>query len=162
MLFRSVGRIDDFSFSRDEQFMLISTETEYIYRRSSESYFWIYDIKNKTTEPIFKDKIRLAEFSPNNKHIAFVYKSNLYVKDLSSKKITQITNDGKDRNIINGTTDWVYEEEFAITKGFEWSPDGNKIAFFKFDESKVKEFNMLTWDHLYPSEHRFKYTASAK
>lgn len=154
---KSVGRIDDFSFSRDEQFMLISTETEYIYRRSSESYFWIYDIKNKTTEPIFKDKIRLAEFSPNNKHIAFVYKSNLYVKDLSSKKITQITNDGKDRNIINGTTDWVYEEEFAITKGFEWSPDGNKIAFFKFDESKVKEFNMLTWDHLYPSEHRFKY-----
>lgn len=154
---KSVGRIDDFSFSKDEQLMLISTETEYIYRRSSESYFWIYDIKNKTTEPVFNEKIRLAEFSPNNKHIAFVYKSNLYVKNLASKKITQITNDGKDRNIINGTTDWVYEEEFAITKGFEWSPDGNKIAFFKFDESKVKEFNMLTWNNLYPSEHRFKY-----
>lgn len=154
---KSVGRIDDFNFSKDEQFMLISTETEYIYRRSSESYFWIYDIKNKTTEPIFNEKIRLAEFSPNNKHVAFVYKSNLYVKDLASKKVTQITNDGKDRNIINGTTDWVYEEEFSITKGFEWSPDGNKIAFFKFDESKVKEYNLQTWDSLYPSEHHYKY-----
>jgi dipeptidyl-peptidase-4 len=154
---KSIGKIDDFTFSNDEKFILISTETQNIYRRSSESYFWIYDKANKTTEAVFTEKVRLAEFSPNNNHIAFVYKNNLYIKDLKTKEIKQITKDGQDRHIINGTTDWVYEEEFSITKGFEWSPDGNKIAFFRFDESKVKEFNMLMWDNLYPTEHRFKY-----
>ena len=154
---KSVGKIDDFTFSNDEKLILISTETQNIYRRSSESYFWIYDKTNKITEAVFSEKVRLAEFSPNNNHIAFVFKNNLYIKDLKTKEIKQITQDGKDRHIINGTTDWVYEEEFSITKGFEWSPDGKKIAFFRFDESNVKEFNMLIWDNLYPTEHRFKY-----
>ncbi len=154
---KSIEKIDDFSFSLDEKYILIATETQGIYRRSSESFFWIYNIKEKTTEAIFSEKIRLAEFSPNNKNIAFVYKNNLYIKDLTNKQISQITKDGTDGQIINGTTDWVYEEEFSITKGFEWSPDGNKIAFFRFDESNVKEFNMLMWDNLYPTEHRFKY-----
>ena len=77
--------------------------------------------------------------------------------DLATLEEHAITKDGKVNEIINGTTDWVYEEEFAITKGFEWSPDSKKIAYMRFDESKVKEYNMQMWGALYPEDYRYKY-----
>lgn len=150
--------IDQYFFSKNEKKILLSTESKHIYRRSKEAWFWIYDINSKKIEPLFTEgKQQLAEFSPDGSKVAFVYKNNLYVKELNSGKITAITTDGKDREIINGTTDWVYEEELDITKGFSWSDDSKMIAFMRFDESKVKEFSMTKWGKLYPEEHKYKY-----
>jgi dipeptidyl-peptidase-4 len=151
-------RLEDFTFSRDEKKLLIPTATERIYRYSSISEFYVYDFETRRTNHLsFTGKQRLATFSPDGTKVAFVRDNNLNVTDLVNNIEVQFTHDGKKNEIINGTTDWVYEEEFAITQGFEWSPDGNRIAFFRFDESKVPEFSMTEWGELYPKANNFKY-----
>ena len=85
---------------------------------------------------------QLADFSPDGKKVAFVFANNIYIKDLQSGKTTQVTGDGLKNEIINGSADWVYEEEFEVTKAFYWSPNNDKIAFLKFDEREVKEYTM--------------------
>lgn len=155
---KTVKSVEDYEFSANEEKILFASESKSIYRRSKEAWFWIYDIKHNTIESLFNDgKQRLAKFSPDGKKVAFVFENNLYIKDLETKNITQITKDGKDRSIINGTTDWVYEEELEITNGFSWSDDGTKIAYLRFDESDVKEYSMTKWGKLYPEEHKYKY-----
>lgn len=155
---KPVGIIDLYTFSKDEKKILLATESQNIYRRSKEAWYWIYDIKKEKIEPLYpKGKQRLAEFSPDGSKVAFVVQNNLYVKNLENGEITAVTNDGKDREIINGTTDWVYEEELDITKGFSWSDDGTMIAYMRFDESAVKEYSMTKWGKLYPEEHKYKY-----
>ncbi|MEI6347388.1 MAG: DPP IV N-terminal domain-containing protein [Bacteroidota bacterium] len=155
---KPLGAINEFSFSQDEKKILLSTESKNIYRRSKEAWFWVYNRQTKKTELLFdKGKQRLADFSPDGTMVAFVYLNNLYIKNLNTNKVIQITTDGKDREIINGTTDWVYEEELDITKGFTWSDDGSQIAYMRFDESKVKEFSMTKWGKLYPEEYKYKY-----
>ena len=150
--------LDDYTFSKDEKKLLIATATDYIYRYSSSSEFYIWDIEKKKLNRLsYEGKQRLATFSPDATKVAFVRDNNLVVTDLVNNIELQVTHDGKQNEIINGTTDWVYEEEFAITKGFEWSPDGSKIAFYRFDESKVPEFTMIEWGDLYPKENKFKY-----
>jgi len=150
--------LSDYTFSKDEKKLLIATETDYIYRYSSASEFYIWDIEKKKLNRLsLGGKQRLANFSPDASKVAFVRDNNLIVTDLDKNTEVQVTTDGKQNEIINGTTDWVYEEEFAITQGFEWSPDGNRIAFYRFDESKVPEFTMMEWGDLYPKETRFKY-----
>jgi dipeptidyl-peptidase-4 len=151
-------RISDYTFSKDETKLLIPTNTKSIYRYSSESEFYIWDIASETLEALSLDgKQRLADFSPDGTKVAFVRDNNLYVKDLEQNIEFKVTQDGEYNKIIYGTTDWVYEEEFAITKGFHWSPDGKKIAFYRFDESDVKEWWMTTWGDLYPEHYKFKY-----
>ena len=153
------GKIDGYTFSKDENKILIKTETEAIYRRSTRANFYVWDIANKTLATVETEgKQRYTSFTDAADRVAFVRGNNLYYKDLTTEKITQITTDGKFNHIINGGTDWVYEEEFAIAKGFEWSPDGSKIAFLRFDESEVKEFTMTLYkDDLYPEYETFKY-----
>ena len=150
--------VDDFTFSNDENKILISTNTQYIYRHSSISEYYIWD---RLTAKLMKLSVganqRLAEFSPDGNKVAFVRDNNLFIKDLISGKENQLTTDGLLNNIINGTTDWVYEEEFGFTKAFFWSPDGNKIAYYRFDESKVKQFDMVLYDSLYPTTYQYKY-----
>jgi len=151
-------KLSDYTFSQDEKKLLIATVTDYIYRYSSSSEFYIWDIIQKKLNRLSHGgKQRLAEFSPDASKIAFVRDNNLIVSDLVNNIEMQVTHDGKQNEIINGTTDWVYEEEFNITKGFEWSPDGKKIAFYRFDESKVPEFSMTEWGELYPTQTKFKY-----
>jgi dipeptidyl-peptidase-4 len=151
-------RLRRYIFSEDEQKILIPTETERIYRWSGKSNYYIWDLQSMTLTALSdQGKQQLAHFSPDGSKIAFVRENNLYYKDMSSGEEIQITRDGKDRFIINGTTDWVYEEEFGFTKGFFWSPDGSKIAYYSFDESAVVEYEMQMWGELYPEMHRYKY-----
>jgi len=147
-----------YRFSADESKILFPTETESIYRRSSKSNFFIFDRETRKLTALSKNgKQRLADLSPDNSKVAFVRENNIFIKDLNSGEEKQITFDGKDRYIINGTTDWVYEEELSITKGFQWSPEGDKIAFMRFDESDVKEWTLTYYGELYPEKHSYKY-----
>lgn len=153
--------IEDYSFNADESKILITSKQEAIYRHSTKGYFYIWDRKAKKLTPLSdktKGKQRLAEFSPDGKHIAFVRNNDVFIVNWESGKETQLTNDGEHNKIINGTCDWVYEEEFGFTKGFQWSAKGNYLAYYRFDESKVKMFQMTLYeDELYPIEYKFKY-----
>lgn len=151
-------RMESYAFSADEQKILLSSGFEPLYRHSGVSDYWIYDVQSRTfTKISTMGKQRLTTLSPDGTKVAFVRDNNLYWMDLSTLEEHAITTDGKINEVINGTTDWVYEEEFAITKGFEWSPDSKKIAYMRFDESKVKEYNMQMWGALYPEDYKYKY-----
>ncbi len=150
--------IESYEFSQDEQKILLSSGFEPLYRHSGVSDYYIYDVKEKTFTKISNNgKQRLTTLSPDGTKVAFVRDNNLYWMDLATLEEHAITTNGKVNEIINGTTDWVYEEEFAITKGFQWSPDSKKIAYMRFDESKVMEYNMQMWGALYPEDYRYKY-----
>ena len=99
----------------------------------------------------------LAEYSPDGNQVSYIYENNIYVKNLKTGIVTELTSDGEKNAIINGTTDWVYEEEFAFIKAYDWSPDSKYIAYLKFDERQVKEFNMTFYNELYPESYDFKY-----
>jgi dipeptidyl-peptidase-4 len=153
-------KIEDYYFNADETQMLIATEIEYIYRRSYKAFFFVFDLKTKTTRPLADPKLgkqMLAEFSPDGKKVAFTRNNDIYFLELASNKETRVTNDGKQNEIINGSTDWVYEEEFSIVKGFYWSPGSTQLAYYRFDESQVKEFTMAMYGDLYPFQYKFKY-----
>ena len=149
---------NEFTFNTKEDKLLIPTETEPIYRHSKRAKYKIYNISKSNLISVFDEKIEAPLFSPEGNKIAFVYENNLYIKDLANEKVRQITNDGKKNEIINGISDWVYEEEFGIVRMFDWSKDGKKIAFVRFDESKVPTFSMDIYNNgLYPSQKNFKY-----
>ncbi|NOR87580.1 MAG: prolyl oligopeptidase family serine peptidase [Bacteroidales bacterium] len=151
-------RYRNYQFSPNEDFVLLATKTESIYRHSSKSSFYIYSLKDNSLTPVSQNgKQRLTSFSPDGKKLAFVRDNNLFIVDLSDMSEKQITTDGKHEHIINGTTDWVYEEEFSFTRAFYWSPNGEYIAYFKFDESNVKEFWTTTYGELYPEHYKYKY-----
>jgi len=151
--------IDSYQFSADENKMLIASGTEHIYRHSTRENYYVFDRKTKVLTPVTTgEKQMYARFSPDGKEVGFVRANNIFIKDLASGKETQVTTDGKQNNIINGATDWVHEEEFAFSIAYFWSPDSKKIAYYKFDESKVKEFSFNEFNHqLYPTEYKFKY-----
>ena len=149
---------DAYEFSADEKKVLLSTQTDPIYRYSSRSVFYIYDIANKKITQLADEKVRNATFSPAGDKVAYVSGNNLFMFDATTGKTTQITSDGATNEIINGTTDWVYEEEFAFDRAFWWSPGGDFIAYLRFDEREVPEFGMDVYGSgLYPHEERFKY-----
>jgi dipeptidyl-peptidase-4 len=147
-----------YSFNSDETKALIASSTERIYRRSSKSIYHLVDLATGDAQLLIDgEKIMYASLSPDNDKVAYVKDNNLYFVELASNKITQVTQDGKWNQIINGSADWVYEEEFSMAKAFDWSPDGKKLAFIRFDEADVPEFNMQTWGELYPQDYKFKY-----
>lgn len=151
------GYVVDYQFSKDESKVLLILNPEMIYRHSYLADCFVYDIASKKLTSVAEQKIRLAELSPNSQKVAYVQDNNIFIFDIASMQTKQITTDGEYNHIINGTTDWVYEEEFAITKGFFWSNDSEKIAYYKFDESKVKQFSMTMYGDLYPEEYVYKY-----
>jgi len=147
-----------YGFSDDETKIMLPTDVERIYRHSTRETNYIWDIKTKTLSLLSEgSKQRYATFSPKGSKAAFVRENDLYIKDAASGTETRVTNDGKFNQIINGSTDWVYEEEFGFDKAFFWSPDGSKIAYYRFDETNVKEFSMDMFGGLYPTQYRFKY-----
>lgn len=151
--------INDYQFAKDENKLLIATETESIYRHSTKENYYIYDRQSKSLTPLSNaGKQMYATFSPDGNKVAFVRDNNMYLFDLVTGKETAITKDGLRNNIINGATDWVHEEEFSFSIAFFWSPDSKKIAYYRFDESKVKEFTFSEYKHqLYPDNYTFKY-----
>ena len=150
--------LQDYTLSANEDKMLCATEMESIYRHSFHAMYYVYDFTTKTLQPLSENgKQRLATFSPDATKVAFMRDNNLFIKDLVTGKESQFTNDGLYNHIINGAPDWVYEEEFSFSQGFYWSPDSKKIAYMKFDESKVREFQMEEFEGLYPDWYSFKY-----
>ncbi|MFT5773163.1 MAG: dipeptidyl-peptidase-4, partial [Algoriphagus sp.] len=148
----------NYSFNADESKALVATDVESIYRRSSKGIFYVVDMATGEKQQLVDGvKISYTTLSPDNDKVAFVKDNNLFMVDLGSNKLTQITKDGEWNKIINGAADWVYEEEFSMAQAFKWSPDGKKIAFIRFDESEVPEFNMQLWGQLYPKDYKFKY-----
>src|SRR5688572_8019861 len=151
-------QFDGYEFSTDEKKVLFSTETEPIYRRSSKAEYYVYDLDSKKLTKLSNSgKQSYATYSPDGKQVAFARDNNLFVVDLASMQEKQLTTNGKFNQIINGSADWVYEEEFEFAKAFFWSPNSDKIAFYSFDESRVPEYNMQVWGNLYPTDYRFKY-----
>jgi dipeptidyl-peptidase-4 len=150
--------LQNYELSANEDKMLCTTEMESIYRHSFHATYYIYDFKTKTLQPLSNNgKQRLATFSPDATKVAFMRDNNLFIKDLKTGEEKQFTKDGLYNHIINGAPDWVYEEEFSFSQGFYWSPDSKKIAFMKFDESNVREFQMEEFEGLYPDWYSFKY-----
>jgi dipeptidyl-peptidase 4 len=157
----NLEEIDYFSgyeFSDNEQKLILGTEVESIYRRSTRGIFYVYDLQSKTLKKISEEKIKEPTLSPTGEKVAFVFENNIYVKDLASAEVTQVTRDGEINKIINGVTDWVYEEEFGFVRAFQWNEDSDKIAFLRFDETDVPEFSMDVYgQELYQTQTVFKY-----
>ena len=153
-----IPTIDAYTFDSEEKILLLACNSTPIYRHSFTADYYLYDISKKELTRLFDFQIQEPTFSPDGKKIAFARENNLYVYDIASKTTIQITADGKKNAIINGICDWVYEEEFAFVRAFDWSADSKKIAYIRFDESEVPEFSMTVFNQqLYPEVTTFKY-----
>ncbi|MFM6934273.1 MAG: S9 family peptidase [Flavobacteriales bacterium] len=150
---------DDYEFNSDESKILLLTNVESIYRRSYQAIYYLYDLTTQKLMPLDPNHSpqTLAEYSPDGTKVSFIHGNDLYVKTIATGKVEKLTQDGKRNKIINGTTDWVYEEEFSITKAYGWSPDSKYIAFLRFDEKAVPEYSMDMYGGLYPEQYTFKY-----
>ncbi|WP_152287780.1 S9 family peptidase [Flavicella marina] len=156
--YSEIEYFDSYSFNASETHLLIATNTQSIYRHSSQAVYYIFEIGSKKLSKISEAWIQEPTFSNNNEQVAFIYNNNIYVNNLISNETKAITNDGVKNQIINGITDWVYEEEFGFVKAFEWSLDSKKIAYLKFNETDVPTFSMDVFgNQLYPQSYSFKY-----
>jgi dipeptidyl-peptidase-4 len=155
---RELPMINSYTFDASEKKILLACNSTKIFRHSFTADYYLYNIDTKELIKLFDFQIQEPTFSPDGQKIAYAKNNNLYVYDLASKKSTQITTDGKKNSIINGITDWVYEEEFAFVRAFDWSKDSKKLAYIRFDESMVPEFSMSIFKtDLYPTIETFKY-----
>jgi dipeptidyl-peptidase-4 len=147
-----------YEISSDEKFMVVQYEMQQVYRHSFTAKCYVVDLQNHKITYI-PERMRYPTLSPDNKRIAYVKNNNVFIYDLLAAKEMQITTDGEENKIINGAVDWVYEEEFTMDNGMRWSPSGGFLAFYHFDESKVKEFSMDMFNSksLYPSQTQWKY-----
>ncbi|MCF6168260.1 S9 family peptidase [Lutibacter sp.] len=149
---------ENYSFNNNETKLILGVDIEPIYRRSSLGIFYVYNIASKSLQLIDKDKIQEPTFSPDNKKVAYAKNNNIYIKNLETNIVTQVTFDGLKNSIINGICDWVYEEEFEFVRAFKWSNDSKNIAFLRFDETEVPTFSMDIYGKtLYPTQQIFKY-----
>lgn len=156
--YQELKGIESYNFNAKENQILIANNSAQIFRHSFTADYFLYDLASKKITKIADYQIQEPTFSPDGSKIAYAYQNNLYVYDIASKKHQQITTDGKKNAVINGITDWVYEEEFAFVRAFDWNKTGDKLAFIRFDESQVPEFSMDMYNQgLYPTQEVFKY-----
>ena len=146
--------VGNFIFSADEKKLLIYTNTKKVWRYNTRGDYWIYDFNNKTLKQLGAtlpaSSLMFAKFSPDASKVAYVSSYNIYVEDLATNAIKQLTFDGS-RKFINGTFDWAYEEEFFCRDGFRWSPDSKRIAYWQINAKNVKDYLMINnTDSLYP------------
>ncbi|CAM3290913.1 S9 family peptidase [Aequorivita lipolytica] len=155
---KGIDYVISYEFSEDESKILFTTELQKIYRHSSRGTYYVYDVASKKFSLVSTNKIQEPTFSNDGSKVAYGFENNLYIKNLETGETKQITYDGKKNSIINGITDWVYEEEFAFVRAFEFSKDGDRLAYIKFNETEVPQFNMdLYGDQLYPTADTLKY-----
>lgn len=154
-----IKKITGYEFNTQENKLLVSTETTPIYRRTRITHYYIYNIERNEMEPLSENEgaQQMAHFSPNGRMVAFARDNNLFIKKLDYGTEIAITKDGKRNEIINGTPDWVYEEEFGLTCCFEWSTDSKLLTWVKFDESEVKEFSFDKYAYPYDKSYTYKY-----
>ena len=146
--------VANFYISNDGQKILLFTNTKKVWRYNTRGDYWVYDFNNKTLKQIGKNRpvssLMFAKFSPDGTKAAYVSEHNIYVEDLATSAVKQLTFDGTVK-LINGTFDWAYEEEFGCRDGFRWSPDSRAIAYWQIDARKIKNYLMLnTTDSIYP------------
>jgi dipeptidyl-peptidase-4 len=148
----------DYQFSADESKILLTTSQTPIFRRSTVGTYYVYNRADRSLTQVSDNSIQEPTFSPDASKVAYGFENNLYVKDLTNGNTEQLTFDGAQNKIINGITDWVYEEEFGFVRAFDWNADGTKLAFVRFDETEVPEFSMDVYgNELYPTQDVFKY-----
>ncbi len=152
-------RISSYKFSADEKYILILTDRQSIFRRSYTAIFYLYNRETKSLQKLDEDRIAYATVSPDGTKVAYTKNNNIYYVTLSDMSVVQVTNDGKRNSIINGSTDWVYEEELSFTKAFFWSPDSKRLAYYRFDETEVPEYTLQKWNQgaTYPDNYTYKY-----
>ena len=146
--------IEDYHWSDDKAKLLIFTNSKRVWRLNTRGDYWVLDLDSGQLSSLGSDfeasSLMFAKFSPDNEQVAYVYKNNIYVETLADGTIIPLTTAGSD-SIINGTSDWVYEEEFHLRDGFCWSPDGKQIAYWQFDTEGIETFYMINnTDSLYP------------
>lgn len=153
--------LSNYSWSEDGRQLMIFTNTKRVWRSNSRGDYWVLNLDNWDLKQLGGDAgestLMFAKFSSDGERAAYVMKNNIYVENIFTGKIIQLTRDGND-NIINGTFDWVYEEEFGLRDGFRWSPDGKSIAYWQLDQARVPVFTMINnTDELYPTLTTFPY-----
>lgn len=141
-------QIESYSFSHDGRLLLIFTNSQTVWRQNTRGDYWVFNLTSGSLRKLGGDapasSLMFVKFSPDNSQVAYVRGANIYVEDLANRKIRQLTHDGSEK-VINGTSDWVNEEEFDIRDGFQWSPDSRKIAFWQFNTAGVGRYS-LTYD----------------
>lgn len=153
--------INDYSWSSDGNKLLIFTNTKRLWRKNTRGDYWVLDLASRDLRKLGgnakESSLMFTKFSPDSRYVAYVCQRNLYVQYLKTYHIKQLTKDGSN-SIINGTSDWVYEEEFSLRDGFRWSPDSRSIAYWQFDTEKTRDFHLINYtDSLYPKISTFKY-----
>jgi dipeptidyl-peptidase-4 len=153
--------IEDYAWSDDGKYLLIFTNSQRVWRQNTRGDYWVLDSGGRKLQKLGGGldpaSLQFAKFSPDGRTIAYVSKNNLYVEDPAAGTVRPLTRDGS-TTLINGTGDWVYEEEFYLRDAFRWSPDGTKIAFWQIDSQRIKDFYLLNnTDSLYPRLTTIKY-----
>ena len=156
--FPTIQGVFAYDFSPDERGILIKSQRKGIYRRSYYAQHYFYDLNSGVIRPVEGNQLQEVTFSPDGRFLSFVKDNNLFYQEVKTGKNVQVTVDGRFNEIINGKTDWVYEEEFGFVRAHQWSSDGQYLAFLRFDETQVPEFSMDIYGQgLYPNQDVFKY-----
>lgn len=168
-------RLDDYTLSNDEQRLLLQANREYIYRRSYKADYFYYVIGRPKFKRLTEGKVQAAALAPDGRQVAFVRDNDLYLAKIMSASIElaerRLTEDGCPGKIINGVPDWVYEEEFSMNAALSWSSDSKMLAYLKFDESRVKEYQLPLYRgaapsrdeyELYPGAYSYKYPVAGE
>jgi dipeptidyl-peptidase-4 len=153
--------VEDYAWAPDGKVLIIFTNSKRVWRQNTRGDFWTYDLRTgrlgKLGAVFEPSSLMFAKLSPDGRLAAYVVKNNIYAEDLATGKVRQLTFDGGEET-VNGTSDWVYEEEFGVRDGFRWSPDSSAVAFWQFDTRGVPVFSMINnTDALYPKVMSFKY-----